>query len=137
MAGAGTLRAGMGSCGRETSWERGAVPLLRRIFLTAVGAELLALDSEVEHLDQPSGRRGRRPAGDGSGDLFWLMHRSCSLGCPRRATWGCGAEPVDLASFNRRCRLHQEPYVQVTSLGPGERGVNWEDPLCGNSTEPR
>jgi hypothetical protein len=35
-----------------------AAPLLRRIFPTAVEAELLAWDSEVEHLDQVIGSAG-------------------------------------------------------------------------------
>ena len=42
-----------------------AAPLLRRIFPAAVDAELLAIDSEVEHLDQviASAQIGSRAAG--------------------------------------------------------------------------
>jgi hypothetical protein len=57
--------------------------------------------------------------------LFWLMHRSCSLGCPRRnlpAVPGAAWEPEDLASFTDAADFHQEPYVgELAGWGAGSQ----------------
>ena len=59
-----------------------AAPLLRRVFPDAVDAELVALDSEVEHLDQVIGSPGLDGPPVTAEEMSWLMHRSCSLGLP-------------------------------------------------------
>jgi hypothetical protein len=94
-----------------------AAPLLRRIFPTAVDAELLALDSEVEHLDQVIGSAGLEGRPVTAEEMSWLMHRSCSLGLPAP----------------RNLPAQQKPHLQATRTG-WERGVNWEDSLCDNVT---
>lgn len=104
-----------------------AAPLLRRVFPEAVDAELVALDSEIEHLDQVIGSAGLdgRPAT--AEEMSWLMHRSCSLGLPAprnlpavpAANW----EPEDLASFTDAADMHQEPYSPTVTVR-GRTGSN-------------
>ena len=66
-----------------------AAPLLRKIFPAAVDAELLAIDSEVEHLDQVIAlRRAGGPAGDGRGDV--LADAPVVLAGPARAPQPAG-----------------------------------------------
>jgi len=93
------------------SWVERAALLLRRIFPTAVDAELLALDSEVEHLDQVIGSAGLEGRPVTAEEMSWLMHRSCSLGLPAPrnlpAVPGAACEPEDLASFTDAADLHQ------------------------------
>ena len=48
-----------------------AAPLLRRIFPDAVDAELVALDSEVEHLDQVIGSPGLDGRPVYAEEMFW------------------------------------------------------------------
>ena len=59
-----------------------AAPVLRKILPEAVDAELTALDSEVEHLDQVIGSAGLEGRPVHAEEMSWLMHRSCSLGLP-------------------------------------------------------
>jgi len=104
-----------------------AAPLLRRIFPDAVDAELVALDSEVEHLDQVLGSPGLEGRPVTSEEMSWLMHRSCSLGLPAPrnlpavpgATW----EPEDLASFTDAADFHTEPYAPTVTVR-GRTGSN-------------
>ena len=104
-----------------------AAPVLRRVFPTAVDAELVAIDAEVEHLDgviSVAGLEGR-PAT--AGEMSWLMHRSCSLGLPAprnlpsvpNASW----EPEDLASFTDAADFHTEPYAPTLTVR-GRTGSN-------------
>jgi hypothetical protein len=104
-----------------------AAPLLRRIFPDAVDAELVALDSEVEHLDQVIGSAGLDGRPVTAEEMSWLMHRSCSLGLPAprnlpavpSATW----EPEDLASFTDAADFHTEPYAPTVTVR-GRTGSN-------------
>ncbi|APU23137.1 putative ATPase [Actinoalloteichus sp. GBA129-24] len=104
-----------------------AAPLLRRIFPEAVDAELLALDSEIEHLDQVMGSAGLEGRPVTADEMSWLMHRSCSLGLPSPRnmpavpsdTW----EPEDLASFTDAADLHQDPYAPTVTVR-GRTGSN-------------
>ena len=104
-----------------------AAPLLRKIFPAAVDAELLAIDSEVEHLDQviaSAGLEGRPVTAE---EMSWLMHRSCSLGLPAPrnlpAVPGAAWEPEDLASFTDAADFHQEPYAPTLTVR-GRTGSN-------------
>lgn len=104
-----------------------AAPLLRRIFPDAVDAELVALDSEVEHLDQVIGSAGLDGRPVSAEEMSWLMHRSCSLGLPAprnlpavpSASW----EPEDLASFTDAADFHTEPYAPTVTVR-GRTGSN-------------
>lgn len=104
-----------------------AAPLLRRVFPGAVDAELLAIDSEVEHLDQVVGAPGLDGRPVTAEEMSWLMHRSCSLGLPAPrhmaavpvATW----EPEDLASFTDAADFHAEPYSPTVTVR-GRTGSN-------------
>lgn len=104
-----------------------AAPLLRRIFPTAVDAELLAIDSEVEHLDQVVGSAGLEGRPVTAEEMSWLMHRSCSLGLPAPrnlpAVPGAAWEPEDLASFTDAADFHQEPYSPTVTVR-GRTGSN-------------
>jgi AAA-like domain len=104
-----------------------AAPVLRRVFPTALDAELVAIDSEVEHLDgviSVAGLEGRPVT---AAEMSWLMHRSCSLGLPAPrnlpavpgATW----EPEDLASFTDAADFHAEPYAPTLTVC-GRTGSN-------------
>jgi hypothetical protein len=104
-----------------------AAPLLRKIFPAAVDAELMAIDSEVEHLDQviaSAGLEGRPVTAE---EMSWLMHRSCSLGLPAPrnlpAVPGAAWEPEDLASFTDAADFHQEPYSPTVTVR-GRTGSN-------------
>lgn len=104
-----------------------AAPLLRRIFPTAVDAELLAIDHEVEHLDQVIGSAGLEGRPVSAEEMSWLMHRSCSLGLPAPrnlpAVPGAAWEPEDLASFTDAADFHQEPYSPTLTVR-GRTGSN-------------
>jgi hypothetical protein len=108
-----------------------AAPLLRKVFPDAVEAELVALDAEVEHLDQivaGSGLEGRPVTAD---EMSWLMHRSCSLGLPaprnlpglNGAVPGANWHPEDLASFTDAADFHQDPYAPTVTVR-GRTGSN-------------
>jgi hypothetical protein len=104
-----------------------AAPLLRKIFPAAVDAELLAIDSEVEHLDQVIASAGLEGRPATAQEMSWLMHRSCSLGLPAPrnlpavpdSVW----EPEDLASFTDAADFHQEPYSPTVTVR-GRTGSN-------------
>ncbi|MGB8962105.1 MAG: ATP-binding protein [Pseudonocardiaceae bacterium] len=104
-----------------------AAPVLRRVFPTAVDAELVAIDAEVEHLDGVVGVAGLEGRPVTAGEMSWLMHRSCSLGLPAPrnlpaapgATW----EPEDLASFTDAADFHTEPYAPTLTVR-GRTGSN-------------
>ncbi|GAA4858976.1 ATP-binding protein [Saccharopolyspora rosea] len=104
-----------------------AAPLLRRVFPEAVDAELLALDSEIEHLDQVIGSAGLDGRPVTAEEVSWLMHRSCSLGLPAPrnlpAVPGAPWEPEDLASFTDASDMHQEPYAPTVTVR-GRTGSN-------------
>ena len=104
-----------------------AAPLLRKIFPSAVDAELLAIDSEVEHLDQVLSSAGLEGRPVTSEEMAWLMHRSCSLGLPAPrnlpAVPGAAWEPEDLASFTDAADFHQEPYSPTVTVR-GRTGSN-------------
>jgi len=104
-----------------------AAPLLRKIFPAAVDAELLAIDSEVEHLDQVIGSAGLEGRPVTAEEMAWLMHRSCSLGLPAPrnlpAVPGAAWEPEDLASFTDAADFHQEPYSPTVTVR-GRTGSN-------------
>ena len=71
-------RPGTWSTGRSSGPPR----CCAAIFPDAVDAELVALDSEVEHLDQVLGSAGLEGRPVTAEEMSWLMHRSCSLGLP-------------------------------------------------------
>ncbi|GAB3297598.1 ATP-binding protein [Parasphingorhabdus pacifica] len=104
-----------------------AAPLLHRVFPEAVDAELVALDSEIEHLDQIIGSAGLEGRPVTAEEISWLMHRSCSLGLPAPrnlpAVPGAGWEPEDLASFTDAADMHQDPYAPTTTVR-GRTGSN-------------
>ncbi|MCI2423700.1 ATP-binding protein [Saccharopolyspora sp. K220] len=104
-----------------------AAPLLRRVFPEAVDAELVALDSEIEHLDQVIGSAGLDGRPVTAGEISWLMHRSCSLGLPAPrnlpAVPGAPWEPEDLASFTDASDMHQDPYSPTVTVR-GRTGSN-------------
>ncbi|WP_407652579.1 ATP-binding protein [Amycolatopsis cynarae] len=104
-----------------------AAPLLRRILPEAVDAELTALDSEVEHLDQVIGSSGLEGRPVHAEEMSWLMHRSCSLGLPAPrnlpAVPGSAWEPEDLASFTDAADFHAEPYAPTLTVR-GRTGSN-------------
>nr|WP_326469271.1 ATP-binding protein [Actinophytocola sp.] len=104
-----------------------AAPLLRKVFPAAVDAELAALDSEVEHLDQVLGGAGLEGRPARAEEMSWLMHRSCSLGLPAPrnlpAVPGAAWEPEDLASFTDAADYHQEPYAPTLTVR-GRTGSN-------------
>ena len=104
-----------------------AAPLLRRVFPTAVDAELMALDAEVEHLDQVIGTAGLEGRPVTAEEMSWLMHRSCSLGLPAPrnlpAVPGSTWEPEDLASFTDAADFHTEPYAPTLTVR-GRTGSN-------------
>jgi hypothetical protein len=104
-----------------------AAPLLRRILPEAVDAELTALDSEVEHLDQVIGSAGLEGRPVHAEEMSWLMHRSCSLGLPAPrsmpAVPGSSWEPEDLASFTEAADFHSEPYAPTLTVR-GRTGSN-------------
>jgi hypothetical protein len=104
-----------------------AAPLLRKVFPAAVDAELVALDSEVEHLDQVIGSPGLEGRPAKAEEMSWLMHRSCSLGLPAPrnlpAIPGAAWEPEDLASFTDAADFHQEPYSPTLTVR-GRTGSN-------------
>ncbi|WP_031467914.1 ATP-binding protein [Sciscionella sediminilitoris] len=104
-----------------------AAPVLRKVFPTAIDAELMALDSEVEHLDQVIGSAGLEGSPVTADEMSWLMHRSCSLGLPAprslpavpTGSW----EPEDLASFTDVADFHTEPYSPTVTVR-GRTGSN-------------
>jgi hypothetical protein len=104
-----------------------AAPLLRKVFPAAVDAELLAIDSEVEHLDQVIASAGLEGRPATAQEMSWLMHRSCSLGLPAPrnlpAVPGSEWEPEDLASFTDAADFHQEPYSPTVTVR-GRTGSN-------------
>ncbi|WP_374236685.1 ATP-binding protein [Lentzea sp. CC55] len=104
-----------------------AAPVLRKVFPDAVDAELVALDSEVEHLDQVIGSAGLEGRPATAEEMSWLMHRSCSLGLPAPrnlpAVPGAAWEPEDLASFTDAADFHQEPYSPTVTVR-GRTGSN-------------
>ncbi|MGW3471323.1 ATP-binding protein [Saccharopolyspora sp. NPDC000995] len=104
-----------------------AAPLLRRVFPEAVDAELVALDSEIEHLDQVIGSAGLDGRPVTAEEISWLMHRSCSLGLPAPrnlpAVPGAPWEPEDLASFTDASDMHQDPYAPTVTVR-GRTGSN-------------
>ena len=104
-----------------------AAPVLRRVFPTAVDAELVAIDAEVEHLDGVIGVAGLEGRPVTAGEMSWLMHRSCSLGLPAPrnlpATPGATWEPEDLASFTDAADFHTEPYAPTLTVR-GRTGSN-------------
>ena len=104
-----------------------AAPLLRKILPEAVDAELVALDSEVEHLDQVIGSAGLEGRPVDAEEMSWLMHRSCSLGLPAPrnmpAVPGADWEPEDLASFTDAADFHQDPYSPTVTVR-GRTGSN-------------
>ncbi|EHY90410.1 ATP-binding protein [Saccharomonospora azurea] len=104
-----------------------AAPLLRKILPEAVDAELAALDSEVEHLDQVIGAPGLEGRPVHAEEMSWLMHRSCSLGLPAPrnmpAVPGSEWEPEDLASFTDAADFHCEPYAPTVTVR-GRTGSN-------------
>lgn len=104
-----------------------AAPLLRKILPEAVDAELAALDSEVEHLDQVIGAPGLEGRPVQAEEMSWLMHRSCSLGLPAPrnlpAVPGAAWEPEDLASFTDAADFHSEPYSPTVTVR-GRTGSN-------------
>ena len=104
-----------------------AAPLLRKILPEAVDAELTALDSEVEHLDQVLGSAGLEGRPAEAEEMSWLMHRSCSLGLPAPrnmpAVPGAAWEPEDLASFTDAADFHADPYAPTVTVR-GRTGSN-------------
>ncbi len=104
-----------------------AAPVLRKILPEAVDAELTALDSEVEHLDQVMGSAGFEGRPADVEEMSWLMHRSCSLGLPAPrnlpAVPGAAWEPEDLASFTDAADYHSEPYAPTVTVR-GRTGSN-------------
>jgi hypothetical protein len=104
-----------------------AAPVLRRVFPTAVDAELVAIDAEVEHLDGVVGVAGLEGRPVTAGEMSWLMHRSCSLGLPAPrnlpAVPGSSWEPEDLASFTDAADFHTEPYAPTLTVC-GRTGSN-------------
>ncbi len=104
-----------------------AAPVLRRVFPTAVDAELVALDAEVEHLDAVIGVTGLEGRPVTAEEMSWLMHRSCSLGLPAPrnlpAVPGTTWEPEDLASFTDAADFHTEPYAPTLTVC-GRTGSN-------------
>lgn len=104
-----------------------AAPLLRKVFPAAVDAELVAMDSEVEHLDHIVGTTGLEGRPATADEMAWLMHRSCSLGLPAPrnmpAVPGADWEPEDLASFTDAADFHQEPYSPTLTVR-GRTGSN-------------
>ncbi|OLR90352.1 ATPase [Actinokineospora bangkokensis] len=104
-----------------------AAPLLRKVFPDAVDAELMAIESEVEHLDQVIGSAGLEGRPVTADEMSWLMHRSCSLGLPAPrnmpAVPGAAWEPEDLASFTDAADFHQDPYAPTVTVR-GRTGSN-------------
>ncbi|SDZ37856.1 AAA-like domain-containing protein [Amycolatopsis xylanica] len=104
-----------------------AAPVLRKILPEAVDAELTALDSEVEHLDQVIGSAGLEGRPAHADEMSWLMHRSCSLGLPAPrnmpAVPGAAWEPEDLASFTDAADFHADPYAPTVTVR-GRTGSN-------------
>ncbi|WP_408010256.1 ATP-binding protein [Saccharopolyspora terrae] len=104
-----------------------AAPLLHKVFPEAVDAELVALDSEIEHLDQVIGSAGLDGRPVTAEEISWLMHRSCSLGLPAPrnlpAVPGAPWEPEDLASFTDASDMHQDPYSPTVTVR-GRTGSN-------------
>ncbi|MBB5956082.1 hypothetical protein FHS29_002668 [Saccharothrix tamanrassetensis] len=104
-----------------------AAPVLRRVFPDAVDAELVAIESEVDHLDQVIGSAGLEGRPVTAEEMSWLMHRSCSLGLPAPrnlpAVPGAPWEPEDLASFTDAADFHQEPYAPTVTVR-GRTGSN-------------
>ncbi|WP_374201988.1 ATP-binding protein [Actinokineospora sp. PR83] len=104
-----------------------AAPLLRKVFPDAVDAELMAIESEVEHLDQVVGSAGLEGRPATAEEMSWLMHRSCSLGLPAPrnmpAVPGAAWEPEDLASFTDAADFHQDPYAPTVTVR-GRTGSN-------------
>ncbi|WP_406693140.1 ATP-binding protein [Saccharopolyspora sp. ID03-671] len=104
-----------------------AAPLLQKVFPEAVDAELIALDSEIEHLDQVIGSAGLDGRPVTAEEISWLMHRSCSLGLPAPrnlpAVPGAPWEPEDLASFTDASDMHQDPYSPTVTVR-GRTGSN-------------
>jgi len=102
-------------------------PLLRKILPEAVDAELIALDSEIEHLDQVIGGAGLEGRPATAAEMSWLMHRSCALGLPAPrslpAVPGSSWEPEDLASFTDAADFHAEPYAPTLTVR-GRTGSN-------------
>ncbi|MEU5693773.1 ATP-binding protein [Actinosynnema sp. NPDC020468] len=104
-----------------------AAPVLRKVFPDAVDAELVAIESEVDHLDQVIGSAGLEGRPATAEEMSWLMHRSCSLGLPAPrnlpAVPGAPWEPEDLASFTDAADFHQEPYAPTVTVR-GRTGSN-------------
>ncbi|MFD7652641.1 ATP-binding protein [Actinosynnema sp. NPDC059797] len=104
-----------------------AAPVLRKVFPDAVDAELVAIESEIDHLDQVIGSAGLEGRPATAEEMSWLMHRSCSLGLPAPrnlpAVPGAPWEPEDLASFTDAADFHQEPYAP-TVVVRGRTGSN-------------
>ncbi|WP_411970362.1 ATP-binding protein [Saccharothrix longispora] len=104
-----------------------AAPVLRKVFPDAVDAELVAIESEIDHLDQVIGSAGLEGRPATAEEMSWLMHRSCSLGLPAPrnlpAVPGAPWEPEDLASFTDAADFHQEPYAPTVTVR-GRTGSN-------------
>ncbi len=104
-----------------------AAPVLRKVFPDAVDAELVAIESEIDHLDQVIGSAGLEGRPVTAEEMSWLMHRSCSLGLPAPrnlpAVPGAPWEPEDLASFTDAADFHQEPYAPTVTVR-GRTGSN-------------
>lgn len=104
-----------------------AAPVLRKVFPDAVDAELVAIESEIDHLDQVIGSAGLEGRPVTAEEMSWLMHRSCSLGLPAPrnlpAVPGAPWEPEDLASFTDAADFHQDPYAPTVTVR-GRTGSN-------------
>lgn len=97
-----------------------AAPLLRKVFPDAVDAELVALDAEIEHLDQVMAAPGLRAKPVTAEEMRWLMHRSCTLGLPAPSSLpGVGEgrwAAEDLAAFTDAADMWHEPYAPTVTV---------------------
>ncbi|GLY54835.1 ATP-binding protein [Lentzea sp. NBRC 102530] len=107
-----------------------AAPLVRRLFPEAMDAELVALDGEIDRLDQLVSSAGLEGTPVTADEMWWLMYRSCTLGLPaplaEPATGEGRWELEDLDSFPEAASWHADPYsptLTVTGRTAGNAGV--------------
>jgi hypothetical protein len=101
-----------------------AAPLVRRWVPDAVDAELVALDGEIQHVDQILAGPGLAGRPVTPLEMRWLLSRSCGLGLPPPASTPPAGNGVwakeDLAALTEGAAMWHEPYAPtVTVRGHG------------------
>lgn len=97
-----------------------AAPLVRRLAPDALDAELVALDGEIQHVDQVVAGPGLAGRPVIAQEMRWLLHRSCSLGLPPPPSLPGSGDGVwakeDLAALTDGAAMWHEPYAPTVTV---------------------